>query len=179
MHMNILKRIRLVLFATVISYSFMSARGQQTVEISPVTSTEGYEFFVTWMLNGNRTPEDKDLELLLMISSKEDNEVSVSTTGQPVKIRAGNTEKVTIPAKDVYPDPNNTETHFGQKGVYVYSKSNKKFTVYATSKIGTTVATTSLDASHLLPRQALGYEYVIQCNSGEQMATQFMVMSTT
>ena len=165
---------------------------QTPVVVSPVTSTEGYDFFVTWLLNGNRGPKDKDLKLQIMITSETvpghpeitTNNVRVEYPGggQDVAIPVGTTQVVDITqGESVYIDVEKNEAEqIASKatGVHVYSKNGVKMTVYAGNKIGNDVGSTSFDGGHVLPKEALGYEYIVQCNANDIMATEFVIMST-
>ena len=195
--MNMLRRIRfIVLFAAVMFYS-VSGWSQVAVGATPVTSTEGYEFFVTWLLNGNRGPKDKDLKLQLMINSRAveghpeitTNDVRIEVNGKSVDVSVpvnettvltlgeGAASAITLP--DVFIDPEKTEEEkVSDKGVHVYSKNGVKMTVYAGNKIGMDIGSTSFDASHVLPKEALGFEYVVTCNANDINATEFVIMST-
>ena len=195
--MNMLRRIRfIVLFAAVMFYS-VSGWSQVAVGTTPVTSTEGYEFFVTWLLNGNRGPKDKDLKLQLMISSRAveghpeitTNDVRIEVNGKSVDVSVpvnqtkvltlgeGEASAITLP--DVFIDPEKTEEEkVSDKGVHVYSKNGVKMTVYAGNKIGMDIGSTSFDASHVLPKEALGFEYIVTCNANDINATEFVIMST-
>ena len=182
-------------YIVVIMLAFAGATfawSQTPVVVSPVTSTEGYDFFVTWLLNGNRGPKDKDLKLQIMISSDRvpghpeitTNNVRVDYPGggQDVAIPVGTTQVVDITqGESVYIDvEKNQAEQIAQTaaGVHVYSKNGVKMTVFVGNKIGNDVGSTSFDASHVLPKEALGYEYIVQCNSHDIMATQFAIMST-
>ncbi|MBR4563759.1 MAG: IgGFc-binding protein [Paludibacteraceae bacterium] len=186
-----MKRIQWIIALAVLMSLPLDNWAQAPVNVTPVTTTEGYDFFVTWLLNGNRGPGDQDLNLQLLISSREDNNITIEYTSgitANVNVAGGSTEvvdlKEIIGAKDytsVYPDLEKGELKDEKalpKGVRLYSKINKKFTVYAVNKIGTNVASSSFDGAHVLPREALGYEYVIQTNSNDIMATQFAIVST-
>ena len=48
---------------------FMTVKAQAPLEIEPVSSTEGYEFFVSFLPNSDKMPDAADLKLQLLISS--------------------------------------------------------------------------------------------------------------
>ena len=192
-----LKRIRLVLFAILILTAYLPSWAQAPVSVTPVTTTEGYDFFVTWLLNGNRGPKDKDLKLQIYINSSAvpghpeitANEVRIEVNGKSadvsvpvnqttvVTLGEGAASAITLP--DVFIDPEKTEEEkVSDKGVHVYSKNGVKMTVYAGNKIGNDIGSTSFDASHVLPKEALGFEYIVTCNANDIMATEFVIMST-
>ena len=192
-----LKQIRNIFFLIVVLCYSVRVWSQAAVGATPVTTTEGYEFFVTWLLNGNRGPKDKDLKLQLMINSRaveghpeiRTNEVRIEVNGKSadvsvpvnqttvVTLGEGAASAITLP--DVFIDPEKTEEEkVSDKGVHVYSKNGVKMTVYAGNKIGNDIGSTSFDASHVLPKEALGFEYIVTCNANDIMATEFVIMST-
>ena len=149
--------------------------------IKPVTTTEGYDFYVTWLPNAASKPEDKDLKLQLLVSSREANKARVEFfNGATIDydVPAGGTTTIEVDAKQVYWDPAKDEDEkVLNKGVRVYSVNKIPMTVYATNQIGE-AGTYSFDASHILPKEALGYEYIVQSAQNDAIATEFVVMST-
>lgn len=156
-----------------------------------VTSTEGYDFMVAYLPNSDRAMDAKDLRLQLLISSRPveghpeitENIVGIDygdgTSAPDVTVPVGQTKVVDIDAKKAYWDITKGEVEQAlPKGVHVYSKSGVKMTVYAANQIGTDIASFSFDGAHVLPRQALGHEYIIECNSSDEMSTEFVIMST-
>ena len=62
--------------------------------------------------------------------------------------------------------------------MHIYSKNGVKTTVYAVNQAGADKTTFTLDGAHVLPKQALGHEYIVSCNSEDNIATEFIIMST-
>ena len=149
--------------------------------VKPATSTEGYDFYVTWLPNGASKPEDKDLKLQLLVSSREANKVCVeffNGAKREYNVPAGGTTPIDVDAKQVYWDlAKDEDEKILDKGVRVYSVNKKPMTVYATNQIGE-AGTYSFDASHVLPKEALGYEYMVQTAQNDAVATELVVMST-
>lgn len=186
-----MKRIQWIVALAVLMSLPLYNWAQAPVNVTPVTGTEGYDFFVTWLLNGNRGPKDKDLKLQILINSRPveghpeitTNQVRVEYSngqGADYQVPVGETTVIDVTQGDaVYIDPEKNEAEkISDKGVHVYSKNGVKMTVYAGNKIGNDVGSTSFDGSHILPKQALGYEYIVQCNPNDIMSTEFAVMST-
>ncbi len=182
----------LVLLMLAVSIVRLNAQGQ-TLQAKPVTTTEGYEFFVTWLPNGDSRPKDKDLTLQLLVSSRPveghpeitENQVRVEMANNTYKdytVKVGTTEIIEVDAQNVYWDAEKGEEEkLIDKGVRVYSKNNVPMTVYSTNQNGGISgdgATFALDGAHVLPKQALGYEYVVQTASFDRIATEFVIMST-
>ena len=151
-----------------------------------VTSTEGYDFFVGFLLNGASqiTPDvDKTLKLTLQAASREANKIAVTTKNgtQEYDITAGNSTTINLTPADVYVDNgegNETETVV-PKGVRVYSKTNKPFTLFASNKNGSSSeGSSAFDAVQVIPIEGLGKEYIIQAHSPDVIANQFIVVVT-
>lgn len=186
-----MRRIKLISVALMTACLFaVAAFGQTNKYIAPpVTSTEGYDFMVAFLPNGERFSQAKDLKLQLLISSRPveghpeitENVVGIDyADGSSVEARVpvGQTRAVAVDAKKAYWEKGEDIEKPLDKGVHVYSKNGVKMTVFATNQIGTDVATYSLDGSHILPKEAIGHEYIIECNSHDKMTTEFMLMST-
>lgn len=156
-------------------------QAQNNNYVKPATSTEGYDFYVTWLPNGASKPEDKDLKLQLLVSSREANKVCVeffNGAKREYNVPAGGTTTIDVDGKQVYWDlaKDEDEKILG-KGVRVYSVDKKPMTVYAANQIGES-GTYSFDAAHVLPKEALGYEYMVQTAQNDAIATELVVMST-
>ena len=189
-----MKRILSIIFALALMGSWCQTVKAQTettpTYIAPtVTSTEGYDFYVAFLPNGERFSDAKELKLQLLISSSTvegypditENIVGIGYADgstQEIKVPFGETKVFDVDAKEAYWDKGEDIETALNKGVHVYSKNGVKMTVFATNQIGTDVATYSLDGSHILPRQALGFEYIVECNSRDKMSTEFVIMST-
>ena len=156
----------------------------QTPVVTPVTSTEGYDFVTAFLPNGSSIIDAADLKLQLLVSSRVENVVTVQyadgSYAPDVSVSAGSSEVIEIDAKKTYWDITNDESETKlNKGVHIYSKNGAKMTVYAVNQIGTDKSTFSTDGAHVLPKQALGHEYIVSCNSADVLASEFVVMSST
>lgn len=154
----------------------------QNKKLPEVTTTEGREFFVTWLPNSGGDLQSQDLQLLLLASSRKDNTIVVEYAGGLTKtyfIAAGQTVLIDdIDQQLVYWDPGSGEEEMMlQKGIRVYSQDDEKFTLYSINQNGVT-GTYSFDGAHILPVEALGTEYLVQTATADEMATEFVVMST-
>lgn len=166
-------------------------RAQTTLSVSPVTSTEGYDFVATFLPNGSAQRNAPDLKLQFLVSSR-------AVPGHPeitenvVTVQCGTyREDFHVPVNSVLPIDIKPDLAYWDiahekdqvekpltLGVHIYSKNGVKMTVYAINQIGTDKTTLSLDGSHLLPKQAWGHEYIVSCNREDNIATEFVVMST-
>ena len=77
-----MKQLRHIVVLITLALSWcVAAFAQQTPEepkqLKNITSTEGREFFVTWLPNGDRDPQSPDLKLLLFASSRNENTIIV------------------------------------------------------------------------------------------------------
>lgn len=167
-------------------------RAQTKPTVLPVTSTEGYDFYATFLPNGNTERQAQDLKLQLLVSARAvpgHPEITHDTIGvqcglgynKEYYIPVNSTEVIDIPADyaywDIIKQYSQVETPLNY-GVHVFSKNNVKTTVYAVNQIGINKSTFSLDGAHVLPKQALGHEYIVECNSEDSKATEFIIMST-
>lgn len=194
---NVMKRvIRLLVLLLMVCFVVELYAQGTTLKANPVTNTEGYEFFVTWLPNGSSKIKDKDLILQLLVSSRPveghpeitENQVRVEFANNSFKdynIAVGTTEVITLTPEEInivyWDSDKGEEEKILDKGVRVYSKNNVPMTVYATNQNGEVIAEGTkfaLDAQHVLPKQALGYEYIVQTASVDEIATEFVVMST-
>ncbi len=123
------------------------------------TSTQGKEFWLSFMHNGFR---DHDLGgwgiYQVLISAKRDCSGTVTNplTGwtQEFNVSANNITTIEIPEEQGYHDFSTYET-ITQKGIKV--KATDTISVYCTN-----IAYVSFDASFVLPVESLGDEYIIQ-----------------
>ena len=154
-----MKRIQWIVALAVLMSLPLDNWAQAPVNVTPVTTTEGYDFFVTWLLNGNRGPKDKDLKLQLLINSRPveghpeitTNQVRVEYSngqGADYQVPVGETTVIDVTQGDVvYIDPEKNEAEkISDKGVHVYSKNGVKMTVYAGNKIGIRVVAVGIRA---------------------------------
>ena len=154
----------------------------QGKKLPDVTTTEGREFFVTWLPNSGGDLQSQDLQLLLLASSRKANTIVVEYANgltSTYLVAAGQTVLIDdIDQQLVYWDPGSGEEEMMlQKGIRVYSQNDEKFTLYSINQNGVT-GTYSFDGAHILPVEALGTEYLVQTATADEMATEFVVMST-
>lgn len=161
----------------------LAMQAQTTPTITPVTSTEGYDFYTTFLPNGNALRKSEDLKLQFLVSSREDNVVTVQCGNdrEDYDVSAGSSRVIDMNSDYAYWDITDEQGQVEKPlnlGVHIYSKNGAKMTVYAVNQSGTNKSSLTLDGSHVLPKQALGHEYIVECNSEENIATEFVVMST-
>ena len=146
---------------------------------------------VAFLPNSSSQMQAQDLKLQLLVTSREvpgHPEITENVVGiqygnggyaPDVRVPVGTTKVIDIEPANAYWDIAKEEVEkILMKGIHVYSKNGVKMTVYAINQIGTDKSKFSLDGAHVLPRQALGHEYIISCNSEDKMATEFVIMST-
>lgn len=152
-----------------------------------VTSTEGTEFYVAWLLNGasQLTPEkDPTLQLKLIASARQDMDIRLEHPNGGVdtySIPANGSVVIDVEPNEVYVDMGADLTETSQRrGIRVYSVDPmQRFTLVSISQNGSNMAgTTSYDGTLLLPIEGLGKEYVIQTYEQDHIANQFLVMGT-
>lgn len=154
---------------------------QQPKKLPDVTSTEGREFFVAWLPNGGSVPSDMDLKLYLIASSRNSNTIVVETPDgsiTPYPCAANSFVQITVDPQTVYWDASQDEEEkLLSKGIRVYSLNDERFTLYSINQNGVT-GTYSFDGAHILPVEALGNEYMIETAAADEIATEFVIMST-
>ncbi len=181
-----MKRFRYIVLFLALAMSWCGGlRAQVPVKQLPeVTSTEGREFFVAWLPNGGTLPSDQDLRLMLIASSRNSNTIVVempdgSTKNYP--IAGGQSVEIVFDLPDkpkIYWDLSAAEEETPlRKGIRVYSLNDEKFTLYSINQYGIT-GTYSFDGAHILPVEALGTEYIVQTADADEMATEFVIMTT-
>ena len=182
-----LKRLlQIILFiALAFGWSGTIEAQRRAKTLKDVTSTEGREFFVGWLLNGESalTPAiDPNLKLNLYVSSRENNVIVVETVGGSTQytINAGVTDTIEIDPMIAYVDKGSDQTEkVLRKGVRVYSQTNKVFTLLASNKNGITGdGTASFDATQVIPTDGLGSEYIVHTHELDRFANQFMIVGT-
>ena len=119
-------------------------------------STQGTEFWLTFLNNMELTEWSTELELKLIASSQNDAEVTVANlqTGWEDKfeVTAGNIAEYVMPLNQCYLYDNQVVS---QRGIYVISTA-------PISLFASNFSNNSYDASIVLPLTALGTDYVIQ-----------------
>lgn len=166
-------------------------RAQTKPTVSPVTSTEGYDFYATFLPNGYSLRDAPDLKLQFLVSAREvpghpeiindTVRIECGSWGADSIVPVNSTKIIDIKPDyaywDITKEKEQVETPLNL-GVHIYSKNGVKTTVYAFNEIGTTDKTLSMDGAHVLPKEALGHEYIVECNSEDNIATVFVIMST-
>lgn len=150
------KQVRLLFVIAALIFSNFLPANAQTV------STQGKEFWVSFMTNGFRTNTNFEpawVKTQVLISAKRDCSGTISNPNsdwsQTFIVRAGDITKIEIPERIAYHDNNHNES--------AQDKGLKIVTSDTTSVYCTNIATNSFDASYILPIQALADEYLIQC----------------
>ncbi len=190
-----MKRITHIVLVLALVIGWCNAVLAQNKKLPDVTTTEGREFYVAWLPNGASKIDDRDLKLQLIINSRGENLVRVeyaagmyrdypiNATTATYSSTVGSTTVYTRVIDDldkasIYWDIENGEEEQNLlKGIRVYSRQDKTFTLYATSQVGAT-STYSYDAAHIIPVEALGTEYFAQTSENDAIATEFVIMST-
>ena len=148
-----MKRIRIIaLLSLILCLGAPDAVGQNT-------STQGKEFWLSFMHNGFRDHTLGNwVTTQVLISAKRDCSGTVTNplTGweQNFTVRANNITTVDIPEAQGYHNSTNFET-LSNKAIKV--TANDTISVYCTN-----IAYVSFDASFVLPTESLGDEYIIQ-----------------
>ena len=182
-----MKRLLYILPFLILATSWCDSLWAQTTQpkqLSDVTTTEGREFFVAWLPNGGSLPTDADLKLQLIASTRHSNSIKVEypsgRTDGPYILIPGQSHVITVDPAEVYWNITAGEEQRPlNKGIRVYSSSNEKFTLYSINQCGTEAqGTLCFDGAHILPVEALGNEYIVQTAEADEMATEFVVMST-
>ncbi|MBR1632123.1 MAG: IgGFc-binding protein, partial [Paludibacteraceae bacterium] len=171
-----MKRIRHILILLCLALqAWAQSSGLSWINSEPNT-TEGTDFWVTFMRNGGNDESDMtDLTLWLYATARENATVTVSSPAD----RSWGGDSFTVPAmgqSERFKVPNN-QGYLAQpkvaqnKGVFVHS--SKPISLYATNH-----KDASYDAMNVYPVQALSKEYVIQTYRTDKTATEFAVVAT-
>lgn len=134
-----------------------------------VPSTEGTEFYVTFM---NNIDEYHDLELKLIISTKKDVNVILSnpqTNWTSIhNIQAQQVSQISIPKNQAYTENNDVVE---KKGIKVIASA--PISLYASN-----YSSYSYDATIILPTSAIGTDYIIQTYENELWAKECAIVAT-
>ncbi|MBQ8722392.1 MAG: hypothetical protein IJY67_09680, partial [Paludibacteraceae bacterium] len=136
-------------------------------------STEGREFYVTFMMNAGGHGNDNVLQFYLYASTRSDKAnivVENPTTGYKKEFNCTKNEvgKIEIPNIHGYLD---TENEVLPRGLKV--TSDVPISLYASNHNHE-----SYDATNVLPIEALSTEYIIQTYSFDRQATEFALVAT-
>lgn len=138
-------------------------------------TTEGTEFWVTFMRNSGSSGQDnKDMSLYLYATSREDAMVTLVNpriNAAPVKfqVKAGEQNSCLVPNQWAYIEH---DKQIGNYGVKV--TSDKPISLYATNQH----SSGKYDATNILPAGALMGEYVVQTYRIDQYSTEFAIVAT-
>lgn len=138
-------------------------------------TTEGTEFWVTFMRNSGSSGQDnKDMSLYLYATSREDAEVTLVNphiNADPVRfqVKAGEQDSCLVPNQWAYIEH---DKQIGNYGVKV--TSDKPISLYATNQH----SSGKYDATNILPTGALMGEYVVQTYRIDQYSTEFAIVAT-
>ncbi len=125
-------------------------------------TTEGTEFWVTFMRNyGSSTGDNNDMSLYLYATSRENAIVTITNpniTGSSIilNIKGGKQDSCLVPNSWAYIELDRTIGHYGVKVT-----SDKPISLYATNQH----SSGKYDATNILPAKALVGEYVVQTYS--------------
>ena len=155
-------------------------------------TTEGNDFWLTFMNNNMINPEDPanknnpefKFEMKVAISAREEMDVVIAAGNVPittVHVNAGATVTHTIDnnsfAKDIYLFESEVQKY---KGVHVYAAEGSKdkvFSCFLYSRVGGT-GLSSRDASLVIPTRFLGKEYIVQTYPEDLKSTQLAIVAT-
>lgn len=144
-----MKKTLLILFTVISCITFAQ---QQSI------STQGTEFWAVFMQNFNHSTGTSALELSILVSAKRACSVTLnnpnSTWTTTVNVAAGSLQRVTIPHAQGYLET----TTASPTNRCIRISSTDTISVYSSN-----FASATFDAANILPTQALGNEYIIQC----------------
>ena len=181
------KYISVILFSLMLLLANSFVATMSAADRKLVTCTEGYEFYVGWLLNGESalTPTtDPNLKLTLFASSIESNSIIVETASgkQSYPVAAGGSVTIELNPTDVFVDKGKAAEQIEKslkKGVHVYSQPGKVFSLFASNKNGeTSQGTVSFDATQVVPVEGLGKEYIVHTHELDRFSNQFMIVGT-
>ena len=178
-----MKRFRYIMLILALAMSWCGVLWAQTPakQLPEVTSTEGREFFVAWLPNGDRAPNSPDLRLQLVANTRFSTTIVVEYPNgytQNYPMASGQSQDIIVDPQIVYWNSSaGEEESVIRKGIRVYSQNGEKFTLYSINQMGAS-GVYSVDGAHILPVEALGNEYIVQTADGDKTATEFIVMST-
>ncbi|MBQ0143212.1 MAG: IgGFc-binding protein, partial [Prevotellaceae bacterium] len=146
-------------------------------------TTEGTDFWVTFMRNAGKGKHDIDIFLRLFASARQDTKVTIyfnadtlASTWNPTDskvfyVKANNqyglSNEEAIPNMMAYIEDADDK----YKGIYIHS--DNPISLYALNYFKD-----SYDATLVLPTSALGREYVIQTYKQDRSATEFVIVAT-
>ena len=138
-------------------------------------TTEGTDFWVTYMFNYGNLQQDVNLKLYLYAVASEQTtfrvEYADGSWSTPISVPAGGRSQIfTVDQSKAYITDPDTKMY---KGMHVVSA--KPISLYALNQ---NAEAGSYDATNVLPTKTLGREYVIQTYSTDGVATEFALLGT-
>ena len=155
-------------------------------------TTEGNDFWLTFMNNNMINPEDPanknnpefKFEMKVALAARAEMDVVIAAGGTPIEtvhVPAGQNVTYTIDnnnyAKDIYLFESEAQKY---QGVHVYAAEGSKdkiFSCFLYSRDGGT-GLSSRDASLVIPTRFLGKEYIVQTYPEDLKSTQFAIVAT-
>ena len=166
------KQVRLLMVITAMLFAGFTPTKAQTI------STQGKEFWVSFMTNGFRTNTSYGpawVKTQILVSAKRNCSGTISNPNtdwsQEFTVRAGSITQIDIPENIAYHDINHNES--------VQPRGLRIVTTDTTSVYCTNIANNSFDASYVLPIHALADDYLIQCCEQSQTSGEFGTYETS
>lgn len=135
-------------------------------------STEGCDFWLTYMLNAGSLDTDNTLSLRLVIATDADNTIVVenprTSFRRTLDLTAHSADTVEIPSIECYMMESGVVQ---QRAIHVSSRS--PITLYAAS-----YGSASMDATFILPTRALGKDYRLQTFPYDRQSAEFAIVAT-
>ncbi len=167
-----------VVFVILSLFGVIGVYGQKTDrwQNTKYNTTEGTEFWVTFMSNSGAAQGDVDAMNLYLYATSNDKEATVTITyynGTSEQFTVAANEQKEYPVKNEYAYINNSEgNQTTQRGVKI--TSSQPISLYATNKH----TSGKYDATNILPTKALYNEYIVQTYRADEYATEFAVVAT-
>ena len=167
---QIMKKFILLILISIISLTLF---GEEYENYKPYT-TEGKEFWVTFMMNTGGQGNDNVLKFYLYASTRSNKTVTITVTNPNTGFKntfsctKDEVGKIEIPNIEGYLD---TEDEKLSRGLKV--TSSEPISLYASNHNNE-----SYDATNILPIDALSREYVVQTYSYDRQATEFAIVAT-
>ena len=140
----------LLVFSALLLTGFTTAKAQNT-------STQGKEFWLTFLHNGNYDLNEGG-KMQISVSARRTCSGTITNLNTnwsiPFTVEANSINNIEIPAEQCYHDGNNFET-VSNKGIKILSTDT--ISVYCAN-----IAGSSFEASFTLPTESLGEDYIIQ-----------------
>lgn len=144
-----------------------------TLTVHAETSTEGCDFWLTYMLNAGSLDTDNTLSLKVVIATDSANTIVVenprTSFRRTLDMAAHSADTVQIPSIECYMMESGVVQ---QRAIHVSSRF--PVTVYAAS-----YGSASMDATFVLPTRALGKDYRLQTFPFDRQSAEFAIVATT